>query len=435
MRQVPAMRVGRRHVFFLAGFDPMPVEGHLRIFQRELKRFAAVWGVATRCLDETPVPTPTGAMWRVEAAGPNWETAARFELLAWDDLARADMARPLAAHLKGTVRALADMIRTGTILSYFRTSRRYGIFFLLTYLLLAAFWSMAAALAYAAGQMAAPHTGSVGAFAVGLVVMLAAGLLLMRWPGRRFRLKQSLDLAEFSVDFVRGRHPEVDARIVAFADRLRQVEHAAAAQGVEEIVICAHSLGAQHAVSAVARALADDPDFGTRVPVRILTLGSTTAKFALHPAGARLRAAAAQVAAARQIGWLEIQSRDDIVSFYKVNPVTLERAVYASPHIPMGDYTARPLLRHVQVCDMLSGATFRRFRLDVMRVHCQCFLANDIRAPHDFYAYVCGPLAFDVLAAHAEALRAYTTPDGTLLPLAMDDGGRVHPLPATASHP
>ncbi|MFG1350397.1 hypothetical protein [Xanthobacter autotrophicus] len=429
MREVPATRVGRRHVFFVAGYDPMTVEGHHRIFLREMKRFGTVWQAATRCRDAAPVPTPTGALWRSEAEGPGWHTSTTFEILAWDDLARADMGRPVRSHLRGSVRAIIDMVTSGTLLAYFRTSRRYGVFFLFTYLLLLAFWAAALAVGIGAAQWLAPHLGAVAAGLCGIALALASGLLLMRWPGRRFRLRQSLDLAEFSVDFAHGRHPEVDARVIAFADRLRAVEDEAGREGVDEIVIAGHSLGAMHAVSTVAAALDEDPSFGTRVPVRILTLGSTTAKFALHPAGTRLRAAAQRVADAPQIGWMEVQSRDDIVSFYKVNPVTLDRATFAEPQLAVGDFAQRPLLRHVPVRDMVSSATYRRFFFDVMRRHCQCFLASDIRAPHDFYAYVCGPFAFDVLAAHLHALCAYMAPDGAPLPTSLDAGGRLMALP------
>ncbi|MFG1317614.1 hypothetical protein [Xanthobacter autotrophicus] len=429
MREVPATRVGRRHVFFVAGYDPMTVEGHHRIFLRELKRFGTVWRAATRCRDAGPVQMPTGALWQSEAEGPGWHTSTTFEILAWDDLARADMGRPVRSHLRGSVRAMIDMVTSGTLFAYFRTSRRYGFFFLFTYLLLFAFWAAAVAVGFGAAHGLAPHLGPVAAGLCGVVTTLATGLLLMRWPGRRFRLRQSLDLAEFSVNFAHGRHPDVDARVAAFAERLRAVAADAARDGVDEIVIAGHSLGAMHAVSAVAAALDQDPEFGTKVRVRILTLGSTTAKFALHPAGARLRAAAQRVADAPQIGWVEVQSRDDIVSFYKLNPVTLERATFAEPQLAVGDFAQRPLLRHVPVRDMVSAATYRRFFFDVMRRHCQCFLASDIRAPHDFYAYVCGPFAFDVLAAHLHALCAYMAPDGTPLPTVRDASGRLMALP------
>lgn len=108
--------------------------------------------------------------------------------------------------MKGSVRAMADMVSSGTIANYFRSSRRYGLFFLFTYMLLALFWGAGSGGGFLVHQWLAAF-GAVAAALAGLAVTLAGGLLLMRWPGRRFRLKQSLDLAEFSVDFVHGRHP------------------------------------------------------------------------------------------------------------------------------------------------------------------------------------------------------------------------------------
>ncbi|WP_454915849.1 hypothetical protein [Xanthobacter sediminis] len=411
MRDGSSGREMRRHIFFAAGYHPMTAGDHFRVFVRELKRFGSVWSADTRCLDDAPRPTPTGALWRAEAAGPGWRTHATFEILAWDDLARADMRRSSWSHLKGQLHAVVDMIASGTLARYFRASRRYGLFFLFTYLLLAALWIVAGALGVAAVLALAPVIGGLGAGLAGSVLAIACGFLLMRWPGRRLHLKQSLDLAEFSVDFAHGRHPQVDARVSAFARRIAAV---AAAGGVDEVVVAGHSLGAMHVICALAQALDLDPALGRAVPVRLLTLGSTTAKFALHPAGERLRRAAEGIAAAPAIGWLEIQSRDDIVSFYKVNPVTLGPAEIIDRKLKRGDYSRRPLVRHAAIRDMITPATYRRFRLDVMRLHCQCFLAGDKRAHHDFYAYVCGPVPFDALAADTGGLLSYVDENGRL---------------------
>ncbi|MFG1394605.1 hypothetical protein [Xanthobacter agilis] len=403
----------------------MTVADHFRVFGRELKRFGSVWSVDANVLDDAPQPTPTGALWRARAAGPGWETRATFEILAWDDLAAADMQRSPWSHLKGQINAVADMIASGTLARYFRASRRYGLFFLFTYLLLATLWIIAASLGTAAGLRLGSAIGGLGAGIAGVLIATACGFTLMRWPGRRLHLKQSLDLAEFSVDFAHGRHPEVEARVAAFARRIAAVEaEARAGGGVDEIVVAGHSLGAMHMICALAQALDLDPAFGHTVPVRLLTLGSTTAKFALHPAGARLRAAAGRVAVAPAIGWLEIQSRDDIVSFYKVNPVTLGPAEIVDRKLKRGDYSHRPLVRHAAIRDMITPATYRRFSLDVMRLHCQCFLASDKRAAHDFYAYVCGPLPFDALAADTGGLLSY-----------VDESGRLKPRPAGTSAP
>lgn len=398
-----------RHVFFVAGFDPRGVEEHHATFTREIERFAGVWQVDTAC-DPAVTATPTGGAWTAHAAhhGPDeassWSTRTRFEVLAWHDFVAADMGRSRLSHVKGNVRALADMIATGTIVRYFRTSHRYGIFFLLTYLLLAACFAAAAAIGVGIALAAAPSLGSLAAELAGMAGALVTGGLLTRLVGQRFRLKQSLDLAEFSVDFVRGRHGDLDARIRAFAARVAQV---ARDGGVDEIVIAGHSLGAMHAVCLVAQALKDDPAFGHGTPVRILTLGSTTAKFALHPAGGRLRQAALDVHDAPHIGWVEFQANDDIVSFYKVDPVTLGPT-------EEGDPTRRPLVRRVNIDQMLTPATYRRFRLDVMRLHCQFFLANDQRAPYDFFAFVCAPVRFEALTVHPAGPLVVFAPDGSL---------------------
>ncbi|MFH1553575.1 MAG: hypothetical protein ABII76_01735 [Pseudomonadota bacterium] len=397
----------RRHFFFVAGFDPMSAEGHHKVFTRELARFAKVWSVATGC-DPAPEATLTGAAWNTHASGPGWSTRTRFELLAWDEFVRADMARGRWSHILGTTRALADMIASGTVVRYFRLSHRYGIFFVLTYVVLLAITAAALAAGYGAAHFATAPLGLVPALLLGAVAAAGVFFGLMATLGKRLRLKQSLDLAEFSVDYARGRHPAIDARVTAFATRVREV---ARQGGVDEIVIAGHSLGAMHVVSLVAQVLAREPRFGARIPIRLLTLGSTTAKFALHPAGTRLRAAARKVHAAPAVGWAEFQARDDIVSFYKVNPVTLGHAGNA-------DGRRRPFVRQITIRGLLTAKTYARFRFDVMRLHCQFFLANDRKAPYDFYAFICAPVTFDEMVRQIDGPMAIFAPDGALMPLA-----------------
>ncbi|BAF89112.1 conserved hypothetical membrane spanning protein [Azorhizobium caulinodans ORS 571] len=409
----------RRHLFFVAGYDPMTADAHHGIFTRELARFADVWGIKAR-VDSVPRAKRTGATWTARSEGPGWSTETNFEILAWDDLVRRDMNRSRWSHLGGTIRALADMIGSGTLFRYFGTSHRYGIFFCLTYLTLAAIWAVAVGLGFAATAYARPvvsdaligsfyafngQTGKWVAVAAGVATTLIGGFGLMKLLNKRFRLRQSLDLAEFSVDFAHDRHPEIKERITAFADRVHAVM---AFGGVDEIIIAGHSLGAMHAISLVARALRDDPNFGTKIPIRILTLGSTIAKFALHPAADRLRGATRTVSKATAVGWTEYQARDDIVSFYKVDPVTLGR-------ISDGDPNRRPLVRRVAIRSMLTPKTYARFRTDVMRLHCQFFLANDRRAPYDFYAFVCAPVPYDTLVGSPEGPLSVLAEDGSLL--------------------
>lgn len=394
----------RRHIFFVAGFDPMDSAGHHRIFQRETARFAGVWNIRASA-DATPRPTPTGALWNAHAEGPGWATQTTFELLAWGDLVAAEMKRSRISHILGGIRALGDMIATGTILRYFRFSHRYGIFFLLTYVTLLLIFAAALGAGWLGVRLLADY-GLWPALAAGLA---AAGLVYagaMALFGSRLRLKQSLDLAEFSVDFVRRRHPAIDLRIAAFAERVREVVRAG---GVDEVVIAGHSLGAMHAVCLLARALEADPTLPQALPVRLLTVGNTSAKFALHPAGGWLREAGQKVYDAGGIYWVEFQARDDLVSFYKVNPVTLR-------HAGNSNGLLRPFVRQVRIRDMMSAGTFRRYRFDLMRLHCQFFLANDIRAAYDFYAFVLAPVTFDALVHEIGGPLEIFAEDGSIIP-------------------
>jgi hypothetical protein len=156
----------------------------------------------------------------------------------------------------------------------------------------------------------------------------------------------------------------------------------------------------------LVRALARDPELGRRgVALCVLTIGATIPKFALHPRSDGMRRKIARIAGEPSIAWTEYQSRDDTISFYKFDPVSLRR-------IGGDRLEGRPVIRRVQIHDMVTPATFARFRHNVLRLHYQSVMGNETRAPYDYFLMACGPVAF----------RDWTTaPDG-LLDFVADDG-------------
>jgi pimeloyl-ACP methyl ester carboxylesterase len=214
---------------------------------------------------------------------------------------------------------------------------------------------------------------------------VAAFLLLLRWPGGRWRVQQLLDDWIFARDYLYGRRPDAEARLDEFADSLVARVRAG---GVDEIVIAGHSLGAMFALDVIVRALARDPDLGRRdVSVCVLTIGATIPKFALHPRAHRIRETIARAVAEPSIAWVEYQSRADTISFYRFDPVALKRIA--------GDrLDGKPVIRRVQIHDMLSPESFARYRRNVLRLHYQSVMANERPAPYDYYLMVCGPAAF-----------------------------------------
>jgi hypothetical protein len=373
--------VVKRHVFFLAGFDPYDIAGLYRRFRREADTFQKTWNVTASVSDLKQADDITGH-WVVSAKGPNWATDTIYEPLAWHDIVIADVAGPMLPRLCDGAETLWDFIRSGTVTRYLRSNWRYALFFLVPFADVVLFAAIGIAVGcWVALRLPIPP---VLAAIVGGAVALALFPLLLRWPGRRWRVSQGLADWITPRNYMYGRHRAMAARIDAFSERLLACVRRSEA---DEILIIGHSLGAILAVDVLARALAADPQLGRRGPaVCFLTIGATIPKLTLHPAASRLRACAERVAAEDSIAWGEFQTRKDPISFFSFDPVRLR---------PFTENTgSKPHIRLINFWDVLEPAKMRRINLDFMRIHYQFVMAAQRRAVYDFFMFVCGPVPF-----------------------------------------
>src|SRR6202008_359968 len=122
--------VRRRHVYHVAGYDPMDAGALYRRFTRQLDAFRRTWNVdaSVSALEQTG--DKCRAWWTVRSRGPNWEVETVHEAFLWDDIVRADFRRPLALRLLKAAFAYCDLIVTGTMFRYIVANQRYAIFFL-----------------------------------------------------------------------------------------------------------------------------------------------------------------------------------------------------------------------------------------------------------------------------------------------------------------
>lgn len=408
--------VRRRHVYHVAGYDPIDAGAAYRRFTRQLAIFSRTWSVEATLSGLEQSSQQSRAWWTVDAKGANWQVETVHEVLAWDDIVRGDFIRPLPVRLLHGARVYLDFIITGTMFRYVMANPRYAIFFLFPIAALALFaaagWLFATLLTGFLGL------AGVGAVLVGLVAGLAVFLGLLRWPGRRWRVQQLLDDWIFAHDYMHGRRPDIDARLDRFAETLvARVQ----AGGADEIVLVGHSLGAMLVLDILVRALAHDPDLGHRgAAICVLTIGATIPKFALHPRSEGMRRKIARVVAEPSIAWTEYQSRDDTISFYKFDPVSLRRVG--------GDrLDGRPVIRRVQIHDMVTPATFARFRHNVLRLHYQSVMGNETRAPYDYFLLVCGPVRFQDWTTAPDGLLDFVAEDGTYRERARDRAPAAQP--------
>jgi hypothetical protein len=391
--------IAKRHIFHIAGFDPLSVHALHRRFCRELAIFARTWGLEAKAGE---IERYDGPCWTVTARGPNWAVTSVFEPLDWHDIVLGDINQSLPTLLRGGLAAGVDFVTSGTAARYFTSSLSYTFFFFGPYLIVL----LLAAISLGIGVAAIDVLGAQPLLvALSTAISFAAFLLLIKSVGKWLRVQQGFADWMFSSGYVYGQRRDIAERVEAFAARIaacaREVE-------VEEIVLIGHSMGAILLIDAIVRVLDRHPDIGRNdVKLMVLTVGSTIPKLSLHPAGGRIRSCADQLAAQTAIDWAEYQSRGDPISFYKFHPVALQ---------PVGpsNESGKPHIRRVQMREMLSRGTLRRRRLNYMQMHYQFVMANELRASYDYFMFVCGPVPAADLVGTPGGPADYFSVDGSL---------------------
>jgi hypothetical protein len=405
--------VSKRYFLHASGFDPYDAPVQHRRFVREAARFAATWNIAVR-VSGLQQAGAGESRWTVTTEAPGWQVVTEYVLLDWSDIVRGEVARPVAVHVGRGLAAFADLVLSGTAWRYFTANWRYGLFFLVPFLNLFLFAAVAALAGWTAGPaVAAALPSAVAGIAVAAAVAAAVFAALMRWPGERLRVGQAMADWIFARDYMRGRRPDMTARIDRFAARIAACARSADA---EEIVVSGHSLGAAVAVDALARAFERDPMLGRHGPkLALLTVGAVIPKITLHPRGAWLHEKVLRLAAEPALTWAEYQARDDAISFYKFDPVKL--MPIRDDHVAEGLFIGR-----VQIFRMLSSDTWRRVRTNYMRLHYQFVMANEKRTAYDWFMLMCGPAPFRRTVTVNDGPAALYGADGSYVDGAGADG-------------
>jgi hypothetical protein len=366
--------VTRRGFLCIGGYEPINAEWWHQRFGREMKRYETTWNVQASM--SQPVISEDGALagWKIDAKGANWHVETEYRLLRWDDFVIADFARSDLERVPRGFAAFGDFIFSGSAFNYFRTSVRYGFFFLYPVLILMAMAALAIFLPHLISRFLMPIPAWAGFF-----VSIAAFIGLLYVPGRFLLLNYMFDDWIFAGEFVHRSRIDLDERLDRFA---REIVASAKDTSYDEVIVSAHSLGGALIIDVLDRALKLDPQLGLRGPkLWLMATGSSLLKVALHPKAKWLREAVARVADAPGIHWIEYQAIVDVISFYDVNPV-----------IAMGLPERRnPVVQKVKMRHMLLPATYKRFWGNFFRLHRQWSMGNEVRYFYDYYQIICGP--------------------------------------------
>jgi len=397
--------IRRRHVIYVEGYDPQGAEGYYGLFERGWKRFLTVWPLKAR-LGKLALDSQDFAHWDVEASGPNWQVATRYDFLRQEHIIRANMAQPLWHQIPRALGWAFDYLVSGATYRVLRASWEFGLVLIHFQMLL--IWGLV--LSIVGGALAATAVTRhfdwpvVAGLLIGAVIALVIFHALKPLANRWFAIQINSHWP-YLCEFARGEATCFDAPIEACA---RRVIEAARANAADEIIVVGHSGSGAIAPAVITRALELDPEVGRRgPPLILLTLGSIAPGAALHPKAKKLRAVFARLAVEPSITWIDSQSRKDVLNFWDFDPV-------AGIGVELDRERCNPLIWRVRFRDMLSDELYRRIHFNFFRLHYQFIMANDRRAPYDYFMLTCGPLPVAAWAKDPRAMLAAFDADARL---------------------
>jgi hypothetical protein len=371
----------RRRVIYLHGYDPMGPDGYYGLFRSQLRKAAALWNVKA---DISPLTVESRdiATWSITSRGPNWKVHTQYDFVRWEDIINKYTSEPLARQAVRAICWLIGDLVTGTATRTFRASWRFGAHHLVLQLALLIWISISAAAGvfiwwalHGRGWLNAASLPI--ALAESIVVFLAMRPLAERWFVIRVNNHWPI-LREYG----RGDATGFDRPIEVGAQRLTE---AVASNDADEIVLVGHSGGAPLALSVVARALDLNPEFGRCGPrIVVMTIGSIMPCVGFHPSAYKMRKTVGRIAIERSVAWIDCQFRKDSLNFWDFDPVV-------GIGIDIGSRRHNPLVWPVRFRDMLAPDHYRSLRWRLFRLHFQCIMANDMRAPYDYFMLTCGP--------------------------------------------
>jgi hypothetical protein len=160
----------------------------------------------------------------------------------------------------------------------------------------------------------------------------------------------------------------------------------------------------------VDRVLARQKGNGT---VRLMTIGSSILKIGFHRRALRLRETLARIGASDRVFWTEYQALNDVMNFYKREPLA-----------ELGLPGNGPLIRTVRFSRMLDPEAYARIKRNLFRLHCQFISGNTKRDAFDYYMLLCGPFTLEDQARSPDGAAGWISPDGHISPAAPADRTR-----------
>jgi hypothetical protein len=373
-----------RLVLNFPGFEKTGAAHQLDRIAHSAAKTGEIWGFASERVSLDPAPGGVHAVSVWKTKGGNWQVETRLVQFAWHDIIASYENAPHPQAFFANFPKFLAFFGDGTVGRYFRHAKRYWGFTIFPLLLIGLFIAVSlAASLYLFGWL-----GLAGAekWIAAIVLCAVLTLLLCKWPGERYYLLLTVNDWGFARDMVHRSNPAIERRYSEYAETLATE---IAASDHDEIVIVGHSFGAVWAAAALALALEKKPDLLAGKNVVFLALGSSLLKIAFAPAAQFMRDWMKRIVAEPDLLWHEIQTKDDLIAFYKADPFAV---------LGIDGLKSEYRIDRVRYGDAMERKRYRAMRRSFYRTHRQYILYQDKRVAFDSLLRMFGPLSAKALA-------------------------------------
>jgi len=314
------VQVHRRLVIQVQGYDARGLAENFEHFHREYRRACELYGLTGEVGAAVETPETFSGAWDVTTHGDGWQVETRYRLLRWDDIVRNDFTRAVWWKIVQIYRTTGIALLNGAFGRMLRKNWRFALVAFFPILLITTWlWLGSFVGILCMNLVAALGAPALVAKIVGGVTGLG-GFASLLWLSEPITgLLQRCDEAASIDQFVNGKRRDWSERLDEFA---ADVAKTVCKSKADEIVIVGHGFGAVLAINVLGRALTRDGALGASGPrVALLTLGAALPVVGFNPEAKGFRNRLQQLATAADIGWVDVQSRDDILSFGPFDPV------------------------------------------------------------------------------------------------------------------
>ena len=376
--------VKSRLVLNFPGFEPTTALAQLDRLKHGAQKTGEIWGFKFDRANADHEADANFAVSESTTTGANWETKTRLIQFSWNDIIADYENASYPGNLITNLPKYLMFFIDGSVMKYLKASKRYFGFTIYPILFVGIFawisWMLASYLGF-------------GVILTSLVA-LAILLIIFRWPGDRFYLNLSVNDWAFARDMVNEANPRIEARYVEFSDIIaREI----GSDEYDEILIVGHSFGAVWAATALAKALEANNKLLSEKPVVFLALGSSIPKIGLVKNAQFMRDNLARIMAEKNLFWHEIQTKVDIIAFYKSDPFE---------QMGITNMVAPYLIDRVNYKDAMEPKRYKKMKRSFYTTHRQYILYQDKRVHFDFMLRCFGPFNSKELALNQQLCEA-----------------------------